>query len=159
MTSADQDLFARVASHPFLHGMNERQLRILSDCAQLLQLVPNEMLFRAGEPARGFFLLEGGSISVEGRSEDDERPVTIDIVTAGGPLGWSWMFEPYVCEYSARATEPARVIFFDAMRLADHPAGDLTLGHELFKRMSQVMVRRLNAARAKLLETARAASS
>jgi outer membrane lipopolysaccharide assembly protein LptE/RlpB len=33
-----------------------------------------------------------------------------------------------------------------------HYSEDLTLAHELFKRMSQVMVRRLQAARRKLIE-------
>jgi hypothetical protein len=53
--------------------------------------------------------------------------------------------------------EPSTAIFFDAARLTQHRGADLTLGHELFKRMSHVMVRRLSAARAKLLEAAQGA--
>jgi hypothetical protein len=45
-------------------------------------------------------------------------------------------------------------LFFDAVRLTQHRGADLTLGHELFKRMSGVMVRRLNAARAKIAASA-----
>jgi CRP-like cAMP-binding protein len=152
MTSADQDILQRVAAHPFLSGMTAPQIHILADCAQLQQFAPEEMLFRAGDPARGFYLVESGSVSVEGEV-GDQPAVVIDTVSAGEPLGWSWMFEPYICEYSARATQDTTALFIDALRLADHRGGDLTLGHELFKRMSNVMVRRLSAARAKLLQS------
>ena len=146
------DVRARVAAHPFLSGLSERQLGIIGDCATNAEFAADQTLFRAGDPARGFYLVENGSIAVEGGG--DEHPVVIDTVRAGEPLGWSWLFEPYVCEYSARALEPTTAIFIDALRLADHRGGDLTLGHELFKRMSTVMVRRLNAARARLVAEA-----
>ncbi len=153
MNSHDQDIRERVAAHPFLAGLSEHQIQILADCAELARFDGDQMLFRAGDPAKGFYLLESGSIAVEGGPDD--HPVMIDTVRAGEPLGWSWIFEPYVCEYAARALEPTTAIYFDAIRLAEHRGGDLTLGHELFKRMSQVMVRRLNAARARVVEIAR----
>lgn len=152
MHSSDHDVRQRVAAHPFLAGLNEQQIAILADCAELKSFVGDEMIFRAGDPARGFYLLESGGIAVE----DGGGSVTIDTVNAGEPLGWSWIFEPYVCQYGARATQPTTTIFIDALRLAEHRGGDLTLGHELFKRMSQVMVRRLTAARQKLVEAAAA---
>lgn len=153
MIAANDDILARVAAHPFLHGMSEQQMRILADCAQHQEFGLDEVLFRAGDPARGFYLLESGSIAVEADANGSAK-IVIDIVSPGEPLGWSWMFEPYICEYTARATEPATAIFIDALRLAEHRGGDLTLGHELFKRMSNVMVRRLSAARRKLVEAA-----
>lgn len=153
MTAADQDLRARVAAHPFLAGMSSEHRHLLADCAALHTLDADQVVFRAGDPARGFYLIESGSVAVEGPSENGPA-VTIDLVAAGEPLGWSWMFEPFVCEYGARATEPTATIFFDAGCLATHRAADLTLGHELFRRMSQVMVRRLTAARAKLVAVA-----
>lgn len=147
------DIPQRVANHSFLHGMTPPQHQLLAECAELRFFETDEMLFRAGDPARGFFLIEQGRVAVEGVSPEG-KVVVIDIVATGGPLGWSWIFEPYICEYSARALEPSRAIFIDALRLADHRGSDLTLGHELFKRMSQVMVRRLQAARRKLVEQA-----
>ena len=143
-----------MASHPFLAGMSESHLTILADCAEGRNWQANEIIFRAGDPAKGFYLIESGSVAVEDAA-DREAAVTIDIVTAGSPLGWSWIFEPFVCQYGGRAIEPTSALFVDAIRLAEHRGGDLTLGHELFKRMSQVMVRRLTAARAKLVEVTR----
>ena len=149
MDSSDHDLRQRVAAHPFLAGMSAQHLELLAECAELRHLNTDEVVFRAGDPARGFYLLESGSVAVEADAVD--RPaIGIDVVRAGEPIGLSWMFEPFVCEYGARATEPTTTLFFDAVRLTQHRGADLTLGHELFKRMSQVMVRRLNAARAKI---------
>jgi CRP-like cAMP-binding protein len=153
MSSVDPQFLQRLAAHPFLAGMNGNQLEILADCTTLEEWDSDRVVFRAGDPARGFFLIETGSVAVEGASPDGSL-VTIDVVKPGEPLGWSWMFEPFVCEYGARALEPSTAIFFDAARLTQHRGADLTLGHELFKRMSQVMVRRLSAARARVLEGA-----
>lgn len=153
MTTPNESLRDRVAAHPFLAGMSTQHLELLADCAELKQLQANEVVFRAGDRAQGFYLVESGRIAVEADAAD--RPsIGIDVVQAGEPLGWSWMFEPFVCEYGARAVEPTTTLFFDAARLTQHRGADLTLGHELFKRMSQVMVRRLNAARAKIAGSA-----
>lgn len=131
--------------------MSSLHLELLADCAAHDSFAADQGVFRAGDPAKGFYLIESGSVAVEGPGRE-EQLVIIDVVAAGEPLGWSWIFEPFVCQYGARATEPTTAIFFDAGCLATHRAADLTLGHELFKRMSQIMVRRLTAARAKLLE-------
>jgi CRP/FNR family cyclic AMP-dependent transcriptional regulator len=58
----------------------------------------------------------------------------------------------YLWHYDARAIEPTTALFFDGAVVHQRCKEDLTLGHELFKRMSQVMVRRLQASRAKLIE-------
>jgi CRP/FNR family cyclic AMP-dependent transcriptional regulator len=148
------DLRRLVAAHPFLSGLSEHHLALIADCAHLVQLEAEQVLFRAGDPARGFYLLQSGKIAVEEKT-GDHPTVMIDIVQGGEPLGWSWMYEPFICEYGARALEPSTAIFVDAERLTQHRSADMTFGHELFKRMSGVMVRRLKAARAKYVEVAR----
>ncbi len=55
-------------------------------------------------------------------------------------------------QYDARATQPTTALFFDAAVLRQHRGDDETFGHELFKRMSEVMVKRLQAARGKLVD-------
>lgn len=74
---------------------------------------------------------------------------------AGEPLGWSWIFEPYRWQFDARATEPTRALCFSGILLRQHRDEDLMLSHELFKRMCQVMVRRLQHARSRLVATQR----
>jgi len=65
-------------------------------------------------------------------------------------LGWSWMFPPYMWHFTARAVQPTVAIFFYGTILREYCERDPAFGYELFKRMSAVMVKRLQAARKKI---------
>jgi CRP/FNR family cyclic AMP-dependent transcriptional regulator len=151
MKSETKDLPARVAAHPFLAGMRPHHIELIAGCASLVQFGSGQVIFRAGEEADGFYLIESGTVALEG-SFLDHGPITTDVVSAGEPLGWSWLFPPYLWHYDARATKPTTAILFDRTVLRKSCDNDLTLGHELFQRMSKVMVRRLQASRAKMIE-------
>ena len=143
------NLQERLAAHPFVKDMEPHHIEVLSESAEERRFARDEVIFRAGEPATGFFLIESGAVAIEA-PKHLESAVIIDTVHAGEPLGWSWLFEPYLWEFSARATEPTKALYFSREHLWEHHEEDLTLGHDLFRRMSQVMVRRLQAARRKL---------
>jgi hypothetical protein len=74
-------------------------------------------------------------------------PVTVDIIGAGDLLVWSWAFPPYVWHFDARALEPTEVIFFNGTLLREYCERAHALGYELFKRISKVMMLRLQRAR------------
>jgi CRP/FNR family transcriptional regulator, cyclic AMP receptor protein len=150
------DLERRLAEHPFLEGMSPHHLEVLALCAAPTEFDPGQIVFRAGEPANGFYLLESGSVVLKGKTADG-KSVVIDSVAAGEPLGWSWLFPPYVWEFDAEATEACDAICFSGILLRQHRDDDLTLSHELHKRMSELMVRRLRAAREKLISANSAA--
>jgi CRP/FNR family transcriptional regulator, cyclic AMP receptor protein len=149
-TQTRTPMATRVALHPFLAGMNRSQLSLLTDCAMVVNINPGELIFREGELANRFYLIETGKVILEssGRSGD---PVVVDNVGAGELLGWSWMFPPYVWHFTARAVEPTKAIFFYGTILREYCERDHSLGYELFKRMSAVMIKRLQAAREKML--------
>ncbi len=144
-----KEMARRLAAHPFLAGLNQRHLAILADCAMETHFEPGQVIFRAGEPANGFYLIESGKVVIE-EPHPGEEPVTIDVVAGGEPLGWSWLFAPYLWQFDARAVEPCRVLCLSGIMLRQHRDEDLFLSHELFKRTSEVMVRRLQAARSHL---------
>jgi CRP-like cAMP-binding protein len=83
--------------------------------------------------------------------EKSGDPLIIETIGAGDLLGWSWMFSPYTWQFSARATEPTKAIFFYGTILREYCEHDACLGYELFKRMAPVMLRRLQAARQRML--------
>jgi CRP-like cAMP-binding protein len=151
MKSESTDLSTLVAVHPFLAGMSPRHIELLAESVSLMRFESGQFIFRAGEEAHGFFLVESGSVNLEGAIAGKPH-VKIDIVAAGEPLGWSWLFPPYLWQFDARATEPTAALFFDRTTLRKSCDDDLTLGNEIFKRISKVMVRRLQAARAKMIE-------
>jgi CRP/FNR family cyclic AMP-dependent transcriptional regulator len=143
-----------VAAHPFLLGMSEQHVRLLSDCAMHSHFHTDEIIFREGESANRFYLIVRGKVRLE--SSTLGEPVPIDEIHDGDLLGWSWLFPPYAWHFTARALEETDAIFFYGTILREYCDKDHSLGFELFKRMSAVMLRRLQAARQKLL-TARKA--
>ncbi|HEY3663616.1 MAG TPA: cyclic nucleotide-binding domain-containing protein [Chthoniobacterales bacterium] len=143
------EIAQRLAAHPFLHGLCAQHLQILAECALVTHFESGQVIFRAGEPANGFYLLESGQVVLEEPHAGGE-PVVIDVVGAGEPLGWSWLFPPYLWQLNARATQPCRALCLPGILLRQHRDDDLFLSHELFKRTCEVMVRRLQAARRRL---------
>jgi CRP-like cAMP-binding protein len=144
------DIEKRLAAHPFLKGMTRHHIELLALCALPTKFDPGQNIFLEGEPASGFYLVETGKVVLEGKTSDG-RQVVIDTVSAGEPLGWSWLFPPYLWHFTARATEQCSAICLSGMLLRQHREDDLTFSHELFRRTSEVMVRRLQSARGKLI--------
>jgi CRP/FNR family transcriptional regulator, cyclic AMP receptor protein len=145
-----EPLAARVALHPFLAGMNRTQLALLRDCAMATHFKKGETILHEGEFANRFYLIESGKVVLESRPGFGE-PLVVETIGAGDLLGWSWMFPPYVWQFSARAVEPTTALFFYGTILREYCEKDHSLGYELFKRMSAVMMKRLQAARKQML--------
>lgn len=144
------DIEKQLAAHPFLKGMSPHHFELLALCAMPTEFDAGQIVLREGEPATGFYLIESGTVVLEGKT-DDGKTVVIDTISAGEPLGWSWLFPPYLWSFDARATEPCTALCVSGLLLRQHRDDDLTLSHELHKRVSEVMVRRLQAARKKLI--------
>ena len=109
-----------------------------------------ELIFREGDPANRFYLIQNGKIALESHARN-QRNTLIETIGAGDVLGWSWLFPPYYWHFSARAIEATDVIFIYATPLREECESDHELGYELVKRMAEVMMRRLQAARKQLL--------
>jgi CRP/FNR family cyclic AMP-dependent transcriptional regulator len=141
-----------IVEHPFLKGMSAEYVKILTDSAMRAEFKESEIIFREGDPANRFYLIEEGRV-VLGSHKPDSKPVEIQTIGAGDVLGWSWLFPPYYWNFEARALEPSRAIFFYGTRLREKCEEDRAFGYELMKRMSAVMLQRLQATRKQLLES------
>jgi CRP/FNR family transcriptional regulator, cyclic AMP receptor protein len=149
-TIPTEPMATRVALHPFLVGMNPAQLALLTDCAISVRFKKGQTILREGEMANRFYLIESGKFVLES-GEGFGDPVIIETIGAGDLLGWSWMFPPYVWHFTARAAEPTEAIFFYGTILREYCERDPSLGYELFKRITPIMLKRLQAARRKML--------
>ena len=145
-----EPLGTRVALHPVLAGMNHTQLALLTDCAVARHFTTGQTILREGEFANGFYLIEMGKVALESEASFGES-IPVQILGAGDLLGWSWMFPPYVWQFTARAIEPTTALFFYAAILREYCEKDHSLGYELLKRISAVMVTRLQAAHDQML--------
>ncbi len=128
------DLQELIANHPFF-----KEFR------------PGDRIFREGEPANRFFLILKGKVALEAKVKGAE-PVVVESIGAGDVLGWSWLVEPYVWHFDARAVEPTEAIFFYGTWMRELYEEDESLGYEMLRRVAGVMLQRLQAARRRLLE-------
>lgn len=141
-------------SHPFLEGFSPEHLAALTECAMPTEFAANEVIFREDEMANRFYLILEGVVVLETKTPDCSA-VKADSVTAGEVLGWSWLFPPYFWNFTARATSRVRAIFFYGTWLRERCATDPVFGYELMRRVTAVVIHRLQATRQQLIRSIR----
>jgi CRP-like cAMP-binding protein len=149
-SSAEHGVENVITEHPFLRGLKPAHLRLLAESAMRMRFEPGELIFREGDPANRFYLIEEGRVSLESHS-DDAAPFGVQVIGPGDVLGWSWLFPPYYWHFDARALEPVTAIFFYGTRLREQCELDHGFGYDMIKRMTQVMIHRLQTTRKQLL--------
>jgi CRP-like cAMP-binding protein len=140
-----------IAHAPVFAGLGSEDLTLIAGCAQNVGFDDGELLFREGEPADSFYVVRRGRVSLELHTPE-RGGLVIDTIEPGEVVGWSWLFEPYVWHFDARAAGPLRAIAFDGACLRGKCDDDKELGYELIKRFAQVMIDRLQHARVRLLD-------
>jgi CRP/FNR family cyclic AMP-dependent transcriptional regulator len=145
-------LEASVIGHPFLKDMSQAHLKTLMQSAMQVEFAVDEVIFRDGDQANRFYLIESGKVVLEipGRDRESDSEL-IEAIGAGDVLGWSWLFPPYHWHFDARAVEPTKAIFFYGTRLLDECEKDPGLGYDLMKRVAGILVHRLQSTRKRLL--------
>jgi len=140
-----------IAAQPFFKGMSERHLSTLADSAMRTWFEADELIFHDRDLANRFYLIVEGKVALES-SVKTGAVVVLQTLGPGELLGWSWLFSPYVWRLHARAVEPTEALFFYGTRLLERCEADHDLGYELFKRVSEVMMQRLQLARGRFLD-------
>ena len=140
-----------IAKTSFFQGMSARHLALLASCACRTHFKERRIIFRQGETANRFYLIEEGAVELLAAAKAGGRRIVAGSIGPGGVLGWSWLFPPYEWQFTARASLETSAIFFYATVLREHCEADPALGFDLFKRMAAEMVQRLQAARRRLL--------
>lgn len=130
--------------------MKAEHLEILTAHAEERTFGAGEILFRQGEPANQFFLLQGGSVVLEA-SEPTEGSVPVQTLGAGEVVGWSWLFAPFSWHLEARALEETPAIVISGAHLLIMAERDHEFGYDLMKRVAQLAIQRLQAVRKQLL--------
>jgi CRP/FNR family transcriptional regulator, cyclic AMP receptor protein len=153
--AGEPDLRQILASHPLLRDLSPALLDKLNACAMKAAFAAGETIFREGDPANRFYLVLSGQVALSS-SNADGREAVVQTIGPGDVLGWSWLFPPYYWNFDARTTAPVEAVFFYGTRLREECETNHDLGYELLKRMSTVVIHRLQAARRQLLAASRA---
>jgi CRP-like cAMP-binding protein len=136
---------------PLFQGLTPAQLELIAGCGSNVRFTEGELLFRDGGEADTFYVVRHGSVALE-TFVPARGAVTIETVDAGEVLGWSWLFPPYRWHFDARAVSLVRATSFDGACLRGKCERDPQLGYDLMSRFAQVMIKRLQWTRMRLLD-------
>ncbi len=150
MSTVTKDLMDHLCAHPFFKGLSDSHLATFADCAMVTSFSAGETLFAEGDVANRFYLIESGEVLLSAETAPHEH-VGVQTLQAGDVLGWSWLFPPYYWHFSAEARTPVTAIFFYGTRLRERCEEDPALGYELMKRVSEIVIHRLQQTRQELL--------
>ncbi len=143
---------SELRDHAFLTGFEDEHLEILEACVVgRSEWEKAEMILLRGAPADVCHLITDGTVAIEIRSPGT-APRTFQTLHGGDVLGWSWMFEPRLWTFDARAVSETSAFTIDATLLSraieDNPVFGLRFG----TRMTKAIVNRLKATRLQVLD-------
>ena len=144
-------LYDLIAAQAFFRGLSQEHLRTLADCAMQTWFEAGELIFHDGDLANRFYLITEGKVALESFANNGDA-VVLQSLRPGELLGWSWLFTPYVWRLHASAVEPTEAIFFYGTRLREQCEVNHDFGYEIFKRIAEVMMQRLQFARGRFLD-------
>ncbi len=140
-----------VAAHPFWQGLDPRLLPPLTRYARLLRFGVGDPIFQERHQADHLYLVQSGQVTLE-TFVPGHGVTTLQILSAGEALGWSWLFPPYRWQFGARSTDVTEIIAFDGAALRGLAGAHPAFGQALVTRMAQVLLCRLQATCHKLQE-------
>ena len=146
MASIEQEL----AATRMFRNLTPEQIKAMADLGEEVEFADGHAVMVEGDPADAFFLIRDGFVALE--IQAPTGTVTIETLHSGDPVGWSWLFEPYLTHFDARSRGVTRAIKFDAAALRRRCADDAQLGYELMRSFTSVIVERLHATRLQLLD-------
>jgi len=137
--------------HPFFAGLDPSHLDLLARHASGVAFTDGAFLFREGQPAETFFLINGGSVALE-VAAPGRGPVVIQTIGDGEVAGFSWLLEPHRWEFDGRAIGAVAAVRVDGAGLRAKCTADPLLGYELMRRFARLATRRLQATRMQILD-------
>jgi len=137
--------------HPFFADFDPAMIELLAGCATNVHYREGETLFTEGGPADAFYVIRTGRVAIQVHLPAGGALV-LDTVDAGDVVGWSWLVPPYRWAFDAHACLPTSATAFDAACLRAKCEADPAAGYLFMRRVNQIMMHRLEAARIRLLD-------
>jgi CRP-like cAMP-binding protein len=151
VSDTDGTMKRMLAEHGFLAGISARTVALLAKGARLENFGAGELLLREGEVADTVYLITEGRVAIEIHSPA-RGPLVIDTIEPGHIVGLSWVAPPFRWQFDARALTHVEAVALDAARLSEalalHPEAEA----EIHRRLSTVLLSRLQATRIRLLD-------
>lgn len=155
----------------FFSEVPPKTLKAISAACRVLDFPAQTVVFGPGAPADTLYCLVEGEVelslevhdkslkadvqheeSVHAHMVDNIREIVVDTVRSGQIFGWTALAGGGKRAVIARCTNPTKVCALPAAELKGMIAKDPTLGHLIFKRLAEIIAKRLNARTDLLLE-------
>jgi CRP/FNR family transcriptional regulator, cyclic AMP receptor protein len=142
---------AIIGAQLFLRGLPDEQLTQLAGACRHITVPVGQRLFEEGTTASRFWLIDAGQVALDAMVPGQGRLI-VEMLGRGDVIGLSWLVPPHQWRFGAVTTQPMQAFEFDARAVRAACDSDPALGYELSRRFSQVLVRRLQATRSRLLD-------
>ncbi len=146
-----ENLEALISAHPFFRTMQSRHIATVAQGAALVEFEVNQIILREHDVACHCYLIQEGRVALETHVPGCGAMI-VQTLGDGEALGWSWLFPPYLLHFQARALSRTRAICLNGAHLLIAGEQDHDFGYELMKRVSQLLISRMQATRLQLLE-------
>ena len=137
--------------HVFFKGLDPEYLELIAGCGKNIVFNAGEVIAHEGDPADHFYIVRGGMAAIQVHLPE-KGAVTLQTVGDNDIIGWSWLFPPYRWNFDVKAIEKTKMIALDGKCLRNKCEENHDLGYEMMKRFSQILTRRLSAARMQILD-------
>ncbi|HXF07590.1 MAG TPA: cyclic nucleotide-binding domain-containing protein [Candidatus Acidoferrales bacterium] len=143
------DLADQLAQHAFCADMAPQVRERLAACAREERFEAGAFLLRQNAPAMTFYLILEGQVEIKiAGTAVGHAP--LETLGKDDAVGWSWFLPPHRWHFDAVARAPTRVLAFDAGCLRQAMQDDSAVGYAITRRLLEVVVQRLQAARMQL---------
>lgn len=140
-----------MAINPFLKDFAPEHLKTLNECASLVQFGQSEYLYLERELSENLYILERGKVSIEVSAPGGGNPWVIMTASAGGMVGFGWLYPPHRNPFSCRALEDVTVVCLKAQSLLAKFEENHELGYRFMKCCTHILGERLWASRLQML--------
>ncbi len=132
--------------------LTDEMLGKLLPITDILQYDENEKVFRQGQTADRFYLLEQGKVLLEQRITDT-LTISLGAVTPGFSFGWSAMLDGGDYSSEAVCALPCVIYSFKAARLKRIMEEDQSMGFIISRRLLYVLKKRYDARTEQFVKT------
>ncbi|MDP6505011.1 MAG: cyclic nucleotide-binding domain-containing protein [Planctomycetota bacterium] len=146
-----QSLEEFIRNHFFFAEVDPSHCEAIAKSAAILSFEPGQPIIQEGAPAVQFYLITHGKVSLDVHTPS-RGDVSIQTLTAGEVVGWSWIIPPYQWLFDARAVEHSDLIVIDGKALRERCEQDHQLGYLLLKNVTAMVANRLHGTRIQLLD-------
>lgn len=136
---------------PLLHVLPAEGRERLMQSAHEVSFPEGTRIFEEHGLADRFWIIRTGSVNLDIQVAG-QRAAVVEMLGHGDLVGWSWLVPPYTWRMGAEAFTPVRAYEFDATAVRALCEADPALGLAITRRVLEVVARRLQATRLRLVD-------